>query len=83
MQASFDRKLSHCRDEISELRNQGSHYRPLVWTADGRPYSAVTRTLQCAADIASSRNGQQVSAKSLHRRWKHQTKSLFYGGARP
>ena len=39
--------------------------------ADGGPHPAVTRTLQYAADISSSRNGQQMSAKSLLRRWKH------------
>ena len=44
----------------------------LVWTADGRPRPAVTRTLQYAADIASTRNGQHLSAKSLPRRWKHE-----------
>ena len=53
-----------------ELRQQGINYRPLVWTADGRPHPAVTRTLQYAADIASRRNRQHLSAKSLHRRWK-------------
>ena len=47
-------------------------YRPLVWTADERPHLAVTRTLQYAADVASSRNGQLMTAKSLHRRWKHE-----------
>ena len=40
---------------------------------DGWPHPAVTRTLQHAADIASSRNGQQMSAKSLQHRWKHET----------
>ena len=29
-QAAFDRKLSHYRDEISELRNQGIHCRPFI-----------------------------------------------------
>ena len=71
-QAAFDRKLSNYRQEIPDLRNQGSLYRPLVWTADGRPHPAVTRTLQRAADIASSRNGQQMSAKSLQHKWKHE-----------
>ena len=69
-QAASPRKLSHYRDEISELRDQNFHFRPLVWTADGRPHPAVTRTLQYAADVASSRNGQQMSAKSLQRRWE-------------
>ena len=39
---------------------------------NGRPYPAVTRTLECEADIASVRNGQQMSAKWLQRRWKHE-----------
>ena len=68
-QAAFDRKLSHYRNQIGEQRQQGFHFRPLV-TIDGQPHPAVTRTLQYAANIASSRNGQQVSAKSPHRRWK-------------
>ena len=42
----------------------------LVWTADARPHPAVTRTLQYVADIASSRNGQHLSARSLQHRWK-------------
>ena len=60
-QAAFDRKLPHYRNEIPDLRHQGIHLRLLVWTADGPPHPAVTRT-QCAADIASSRNGQKMLA---------------------
>ena len=71
-QAAFDRKVTHYRQELLDLRNQDIHDRLLVWTADGRPQPAVTRTLQHAADIASSRNGQHLSAKILHRRWKHE-----------
>ena len=70
-QASFDRKFSHFRDEISDSRDRGTHNRPLFWTADGRPHPARTRTWQHAADTASNRNGQQMSAKSLQRKWKH------------
>ena len=36
------------------------------------PHPAANRTLQHAADIASSQNGQQMSAKSLQRGWKHE-----------
>ena len=71
-QAAFDRKLSDYRKEIVELRQQGIQDLSLVWTADGRPHPAVTRTLQYAADTASSRNGQQMSARSLRRRWKRE-----------
>ena len=63
VQATFDQKLSDYRHEIPDLRNLGMHYRPLgQLTGDHTP--VVTRTLQYAADIASSRNGQQLSAKS-------------------
>ena len=64
--AAFDRKFSHRRREI------GFVCRRLVWTAGDRPHPAVTRTLQYAADIASCRNGQQMPAKALHHRWKHE-----------
>ena len=60
------------RQQISDLRGQGILYIPLVWTGDGRPHPAVTGTLQYAADIASSRNGQQMSAKPLQHSWKHE-----------
>ena len=66
--AALDRKLT----QIGELRQQNIHYRPQVWTADGRPHLAVTRTLQYGVDIASSRNGLHQSAKSLHRKWKYE-----------
>ena len=71
-QAAFDRKISHYRHQVPDLRGQGVIYRPLVWTADGRPHPAATRTLQYAADVASCRNGHHMSAKSLQRRWKHE-----------
>ena len=57
-QAAFDRKLTHYRNELGELRQQKIHFRPLVWTADGR-HPAVTRPLQYAADIASTGMGSR------------------------
>ena len=82
-QAAFDRKLSDYRHQVPDLRNQGIHHRPLVWTADGRPHPAVTRTLQHAADIASSRNGQQMSAKLHQHRWKHEIQMSSFAGEQP
>ena len=69
-QAAFDRKTSHYRREISDL--QWIVRRSLVWTADGPPHPAVTRTLQYAADIASCGNEQHMSAQALQHRWKHE-----------
>ena len=70
--AAFRRKLHRYRREISELAAANITFRPLVWTADGRPHPAVTRTLQFAAQIAVTRNGQQTSAAALVGRWKHE-----------
>ena len=70
--AAFARKLDRYQNEIVELRQAGISFRPLVWTADGRPHAAVTRTLRYAADIAAHRNGQQVSAGRLVSRWSHE-----------
>ena len=76
-QAAFDRKRSNHKHEVTDLRNQGNHHRPLVWTADGRQHIAVTLTLQHAADIAFSRTGQQMSAKSLQHRCKHEIQTAL------
>ena len=65
-------KTSQNRKAIPDIRAQGIVYRLQVWTAAGRPHPSVTRTLQCEADIASCRNGQQMSARALLRRWKHE-----------
>ena len=71
-QAACERKTTHSRCEIQDLRQQDSVYRPRVWTADGRPRPAVTRRMQCAADIATSRYYQLMSAAALEHWWKHE-----------
>jgi hypothetical protein len=70
--AAFDRKLRRCRSEIRELRSAGIVFRPLVWTADGRPHPAATRTLKYAAEVAASRGNQLTTAASPPGRWWHQ-----------
>ena len=71
-ESAFRRKLRRYRTEIQELRQAGIVFRPMVWTADGRPHPAATRTLKFAAEMAASRNSQQASAASLMIRWKHE-----------
>ena len=73
-------KTHHRQHLIANFRIAGMK----LWNCDNRAFTiascldsgwataAVTRTLQYAADIASSRNGQQMSAQSLQRRWKHE-----------
>ena len=43
----------------------------------GQQMATVTRTLPYAADIAAYRNGQQMSAKALHHRWKDEIQIAF------
>ena len=70
--AAFRRKLRRYRNEIPQLRAAGIVFRPLVWTADGRPHPAVTRTLAFAAEQASSRSEQNPEARALLARWRHE-----------
>ena len=70
--AAFKRKLRRYRREIPQLRAAGIVYRPLVWTADGRPHPAVARTLAFASEIAATRSEQHASAQSLRSRWRHE-----------
>ena len=70
-EAAFRRKLRHYRDAIPELAEAGIAFRPLVWTADGRPHPAATRTLCYAAGQAAQRGGEGGSAQLL-RRWKYE-----------
>ena len=44
----------------------------MVWTADGRPHPAVTRTLKFAADVASTRGSSRVPASSILQRWRNE-----------
>ena len=70
-EAAFKRKLRHYRSIIPCLTRMGIVYRPLVWSADGRPHPAVTRTMRFAAERAASHGGG-VRAGDLLGRWKHE-----------
>ena len=66
-QAAFDRKLPHFRNEIGTI--EATEHLNTNRSPSAAVDPAVTRTLQYAADIASSQNRREMSAKSLHRRW--------------
>ena len=68
--AAFRRKLRHYRRVIPQLARAGIAFRLLVWTSDGRPHPAVTRTLRFAASVASRRTGSDAGA--LVKRWRHE-----------
>ncbi len=71
-EAAFRRKLRRYRQEIRELAAAGILYRPMVWTSNGRPHPAVTRTLHFAAAQAANRSEQDAEAKQLLARWRHE-----------
>ena len=71
-EAGFRRKLRHYRQLLPELAAAGVVYRPLVWTADGRPHPAVQRTLAYAAQLAANKAGQAESPKDFVQRWQHE-----------
>ena len=59
-ESAFERKLRRDRREIPQSAAAGIMYRPLVWTASGRPHPAVTRTLRFAASQAVTGNPDRV-----------------------
>ncbi len=71
-EAAFRRKLRHYRDVIPQLASAGIAFRPLVWTSEGRPHPAATRTLRYAAGLAAARGGSEADAAGLLRRWRHE-----------
>ena len=56
---------------IPELHTAGIAFRPMVWSADGRPHPAVVRTLKFAAGVAERRHGGEASG-GLLKRWRHE-----------
>ena len=72
-EAAFQRKLHHYRHVIPELAAAGIAFRPMIWTADGRPHPAATRTLHFAAKQAVNRGaGSSSTPKALVRRWQNE-----------
>jgi len=71
-EAAFKRKLRHYAAILPELQQAGIAFRPLIWTADGRPHPAATRTLKYAAERASYKGGRATSASEYYRRWCHE-----------
>jgi hypothetical protein len=71
-EAAFRRKLHHYRQVIPALASAGIAFRPLVWTADGRPHPAVVRTMKYASERAAGRGSEEVKSSELYGRWRHE-----------
>jgi hypothetical protein len=70
--AAFRRKLHFYRHIIPELARAGIVFRPLIWTADGRPHPAAVRTMRYAAERAAGRGSDEVTSSALLGRWRHE-----------
>ena len=71
-QAAFAWKCGKYRGVLPQLREAGISFRPLIWTADGRPHPAVTRTMRYAAERAVARGGRTTTVEAYLRRWDHE-----------
>ena len=71
-QAAFDRKLSHYSDIIPQLRQAGVAFRPMVWTADGRPHPAAVRAMRLAAERAARGDVAGAKPAAFLMRWQHE-----------
>ena len=71
-EAAFRRKLRHYRAIIPQLAAAGISFRPMVWTAEGRPHPAASRTLKFAARLASTRGGGEAKSRGFLARWRHE-----------
>ncbi len=70
--AAFRRKLRKYRRIIPQLARAGIALRPLVWTSEGRPHPAATRTMRYAARLAAARGGSEATAAEIAQRWRHE-----------
>ena len=70
--AAFLRKRHRYRHILPQLERAGILYRPMVWTADGRPHPAATRTLRYAAERAVVKGGRATSVAAYLSRWRHE-----------
>ena len=64
-EAAFQRKLRHYAQVIPELHSVGIAFHPMVWTADGRPHPAATRTLAFAAEMAARKGSGFARAAAI------------------
>ena len=71
-QSAFAWKCNRYRGVLPQLHAAGIAFRPFIWTADGRPHPAATRTMRYAAERAVARGGRTCTADAYMRRWNHE-----------
>ena len=68
---AYRRKVQHYRDILTAMNNGGIAFRPMIWSAEGRPHPVAKRVMGFAGDIAARRR-PQISAKEFIKRWERE-----------
>ena len=69
---AFRGKLRRYERIIPQLHQDGIAFRPMIWTADGRPHPAVGRTLRYAGECLAMRQAGRRTAREAVARWEHE-----------
>ena len=69
---AFREKLRRYESIIPQLHRDGIAFRPMIWTADGRPHPAATRTLKFAGERLAMRDAGRRTAREAVARWEHE-----------
>ena len=63
--------MARYRHLLPALRRVGVVFRPMVWSAEGRPHAQTTRMLQAAVRLVRGTKGAEA-ATELQQRWEHE-----------
>ena len=69
--SAFRRKLRKYARLLGPLAREGVGFRPLVWSAEGRPHPVVERAMGYAAGMAA-RKHPEASASAFTSRWRRE-----------
>ena len=69
--SAFNMKLRKYARHLGPLACDGVGFRPLVWSAEGRPHPVVDRVIHFAAEVAA-RKHPDACAVEFARRWRRE-----------
>ena len=69
--SAYRRKMTKYSHLLPALRRAGVIFRPMVWSAEGRPHPETTRMIKSAVRLVKSRKGAEA-ATELQGRWEHE-----------
>ena len=69
--SAYRRKMTRYSNILPALRRAGVIFKPMVWSAEGRPHPETVRVMDCTVRMVRSRRGEEAAAE-LSRRWRHE-----------